>query len=233
MKNPAHPGRIVRSACLEPLGLSITEGARILGVTRQTLTKIANGRSGISAEMAIRLTKAFGSTAETWVRCRRVTILRRPVKPREKSRFNASTCRKICTRVPRELKSCGDSRPRLSAGRSPAVAAIVALQPRWLDSDSSGRARLQPCRQTKVKNTAKTTVKKKKKKKKPAKAATPPDALPAGLHKKQGVWVLSTGQPASITAAQLERLRQSIYREREQSFLGHLGRRKTKKATED
>jgi addiction module HigA family antidote len=68
MKNPAHPGRIVRSACLEPLGLSITEGARILGVTRQTLTKIVNGRSGISAEMAIRLTKAFGSTAETWVR---------------------------------------------------------------------------------------------------------------------------------------------------------------------
>jgi addiction module HigA family antidote len=68
MKNPAHPGRIVRSACLEPLGLSITEGAKILGVTRQTLTKIVNGKSGISAEMAIRLTKAFGSTAELWVR---------------------------------------------------------------------------------------------------------------------------------------------------------------------
>ena len=68
MKNPAHPGRIVRSACLEPLGLSITEGAKILGVTRQTLTKIVNGKSGISAEMAIRLTKAFGSTAEMWVR---------------------------------------------------------------------------------------------------------------------------------------------------------------------
>jgi addiction module HigA family antidote len=68
MKNPAHPGRIVRSACLEPLGLSITDGAKILGVTRQTLTKIVNGRSGISAEMAIRLAKAFGSTAELWVR---------------------------------------------------------------------------------------------------------------------------------------------------------------------
>ena len=68
MKNPAHPGRIVRSACLEPLGLSITEGAKILGVTRQTLTKIVNGKSGISAEMAIRLAKAFGSTAELWVR---------------------------------------------------------------------------------------------------------------------------------------------------------------------
>ena len=68
MKNPAHPGRIVRSACLEPLGLSVTEGAKILAFTRQTLTKIVNGKSGISAEMAIRLAKAFGSTAETWVR---------------------------------------------------------------------------------------------------------------------------------------------------------------------
>ena len=68
MKNPAHPGRIVRSACLEPLGLSVSEGAKVLGVTRQTLTKIIHGRSGISAEMAIRLAKAFGSTADTWVR---------------------------------------------------------------------------------------------------------------------------------------------------------------------
>ena len=68
MKNPAHPGRIVRSACLEPLGLSVTAGAKVLGVTRQTLTKVVNGKSGISAEMAIRLAKAFGSTAETWVR---------------------------------------------------------------------------------------------------------------------------------------------------------------------
>jgi antitoxin HigA-1 len=68
MKNPAHPGRIVRSACLEPLGLSVTDGAKVLGVTRQTLTKIINGKSGISAEMAIRLEKAFGSTAEAWVR---------------------------------------------------------------------------------------------------------------------------------------------------------------------
>ena len=68
MRNPAHPGRIVKSACLEPLGLSFTDGAKVLGVTRQTLTKIINGRSGISAEMAIRLAKAFGSTADTWLR---------------------------------------------------------------------------------------------------------------------------------------------------------------------
>ncbi len=68
MKNPAHPGRIVRSACLEPLGLSITEGARILGVTRQALNNVITGKSGISPVMAIRLTKAFGSTEETWLR---------------------------------------------------------------------------------------------------------------------------------------------------------------------
>jgi addiction module HigA family antidote len=68
MKNPAHSGRIVKSACLEPLGMSITEGAKVLGVTRQTLTKIINGKSGISPEMAIRLSKAFGSAPETWLR---------------------------------------------------------------------------------------------------------------------------------------------------------------------
>ena len=68
MKTPAHPGRIVKSACLEPLGLSVTDGAKVLDVTRQTLTKIVNGKSGISPEMAIRLSKAFGSTPETWLR---------------------------------------------------------------------------------------------------------------------------------------------------------------------
>lgn len=68
MKNPAHPGRIVRHDCLEPLGLSVTEGAKVLGVTRQALNNFINGKSGISPEMAIRLTKAFGSTPETWLR---------------------------------------------------------------------------------------------------------------------------------------------------------------------
>ena len=67
MKDPAHPGRIVRSACLEPPRLSVTAGAKILGVTRQTLNNVINGKSGISPEMAIRLTKAFGSAVETWV----------------------------------------------------------------------------------------------------------------------------------------------------------------------
>ncbi len=68
MKNPVHPGRIVRHDCLEPLGLTVTAGAKVLGVTRQALNNIVNGKSGISPEMAIRLTKAFGSTEETWLR---------------------------------------------------------------------------------------------------------------------------------------------------------------------
>ena len=68
MKSPVHPGRIVRHDCLEPLGLSVAEGAKILGVTRQALNNVVTGKSAISPEMAIRLTKAFGSTEETWLR---------------------------------------------------------------------------------------------------------------------------------------------------------------------
>ena len=68
MKNQPHPGRSIRNACLEPLGLSIAEGAKILGVSRQALNNVIIGKSGISPEMAIRLTKAFGSTEETWLR---------------------------------------------------------------------------------------------------------------------------------------------------------------------
>jgi addiction module HigA family antidote len=68
MKNLPHPGRSIRNACLEPLGLSVTAGAKVLGVTRQALNNVINGKSGISPEMAIRLSKAFGSTPETWLR---------------------------------------------------------------------------------------------------------------------------------------------------------------------
>ena len=67
MKNPMHPGQVVRHACLEPLGLSVTAGAKVLGVTRG-FEQLVNGKSGISPEMAIRLAKAFGSTPETWLR---------------------------------------------------------------------------------------------------------------------------------------------------------------------
>jgi addiction module HigA family antidote len=68
MKNPVHPGCIVRHDCLEPLALTVTEAAKVLGVTRQTLNNVVHGKSGISPEMAIRLSKAFGSTPETWLR---------------------------------------------------------------------------------------------------------------------------------------------------------------------
>jgi antitoxin HigA-1 len=67
MKNPPHPGLTVRHDCLEPLGLTVTEGAKVLGVTRQALNNLINGKSGISPEMAVRLAKAFGSSAETWL----------------------------------------------------------------------------------------------------------------------------------------------------------------------
>ena len=65
MANPCHPGEIVKYECLEPLGLSITESAKGLGVTRQALSDVINERAGISLDMAIRLSKAFGSTPET------------------------------------------------------------------------------------------------------------------------------------------------------------------------
>lgn len=67
MKNPPHPGLSVRHDCLEPLGLSVTGGANALGVTRQALNNLVNGKNGISPEMAIRLDKAFGGGAEVWL----------------------------------------------------------------------------------------------------------------------------------------------------------------------
>ncbi|GBE11368.1 putative HTH-type transcriptional regulator YbaQ [bacterium BMS3Bbin12] len=67
MQNPPHPGLSVRHDCLEPLGLSVTKAAQVLGVSRQALNNLVNGRAGISPEMAIRLDKAFGGTAEGWL----------------------------------------------------------------------------------------------------------------------------------------------------------------------
>ena len=68
MKNPAHPGRIVREDCLVELGLTVGEAARTLGISRQSLDKIINGRGSITPDMAIRFEKIFGSSAETWLR---------------------------------------------------------------------------------------------------------------------------------------------------------------------
>ena len=67
MQNPPHPGEIVKYECLEPLGLTVTRAAQGLGVTRQALSDVVNERAGVSVEMAFRLSKAFGSTPETWL----------------------------------------------------------------------------------------------------------------------------------------------------------------------
>jgi addiction module HigA family antidote len=67
MKEPPHPGLSVRYDCLEPLGLTVTDGAKVLGVSRQALNSVVNGKAGISPEMAIRLDKAFGGTADAWL----------------------------------------------------------------------------------------------------------------------------------------------------------------------
>ncbi len=68
MKNPPHPGRSIKDACLDPLGLTVTEGARVLAVARHTLSRLINAQAGISPDMAIRLEKAFGSSADVWLR---------------------------------------------------------------------------------------------------------------------------------------------------------------------
>lgn len=68
MKVPPHPGRLIQNVCLVPLKLSVTAAARALGVARPTLSNVLNGKSAVSPEMAIRLEKAFGSTADAWLR---------------------------------------------------------------------------------------------------------------------------------------------------------------------
>lgn len=68
MKNPPHPGHSIKDACLEPLGLSVTDAAEVLGIARHTLSRLLNGHAGISPEMAIRLEKAGWSNADHWLR---------------------------------------------------------------------------------------------------------------------------------------------------------------------
>jgi len=67
MHNPPHPGEVLRDLCLDPLGLRVTRAAEALGVSRKALSAILNGRAGISPEMALRLSKAFGTTPESWL----------------------------------------------------------------------------------------------------------------------------------------------------------------------
>ena len=67
MHDPPHPGEVLRTLCLDPLGVTVTEAARALGVSRKTLSSILNGRAGISPEMAVRLSLAFDTSAESWL----------------------------------------------------------------------------------------------------------------------------------------------------------------------
>lgn len=67
MHNPPHPGEIIKSLCLEPLGVSVTEAAKALGISRKTLSAIINGRASITPEMAVRLSIAFDTSSESWL----------------------------------------------------------------------------------------------------------------------------------------------------------------------
>lgn len=67
MHNPPHPGEVLKALCLEPLGVSVTDAAKALGVSRKTLSSVLNGRAGISPEMAVRLSIAFDTSAESWL----------------------------------------------------------------------------------------------------------------------------------------------------------------------
>jgi antitoxin HigA-1 len=84
MKNPPHPGQSVRADCIEPLGLTVTEAAKALGVPRQALNNLIHGQAAISPEMAIRLDKAFGGGADTWLRLRAAYDLAQAEKKADK-----------------------------------------------------------------------------------------------------------------------------------------------------
>jgi addiction module HigA family antidote len=84
MKNPAHPGQIIRHDCLEPLSLTVTAAAKALGVSRQALNNVVNGRAGVTPEMAIRLEKAFGGAADAWLRMQMNYDLAQALKSEDK-----------------------------------------------------------------------------------------------------------------------------------------------------
>jgi len=91
MKSPVHPGKIIRHDCLVPLGLTVTAAAKVLRVSRQALNNLLNGKAGVTPEMAIRLEKAFGGTADTWLRMQMNYDLARAMKAENKikvTRYN-------------------------------------------------------------------------------------------------------------------------------------------------
>ncbi len=86
MKNPPHPGRSIKDGCLDPLGLSVTDGARFLGVARHTLSRVIHGHAAISPDMAIRLEKMGWSTADAWLRMQAAYDLAQARKNQDKIR---------------------------------------------------------------------------------------------------------------------------------------------------
>ena len=107
MRNPPHPGEVVRWECLEPLGLTVTRAAKGLGVTRQALSDLVNGKAGVSVEMSLRLSQAFGSTPETWLGMQTPTTSGGPGSAGRNSRSSGSAHRRRPSRQPR-----GMPRPR-------------------------------------------------------------------------------------------------------------------------
>ena len=95
LHNPPHPGRSIRRDCLEALGLTVTDGAKILGITRHMLSRILNGQAGISPEMAVRLEKAFGGTAQSWLALQQLYDLAQVERGKIKVRPASSVLKKV------------------------------------------------------------------------------------------------------------------------------------------
>lgn len=91
MKNPPHPGEIIRDLWITPMGLTVTETASGLGVARKTLSQLLNGRAGISAEMAVRLSKAFGRSPESWLQLQALYDLAQIFKQTDKIKIRPLT----------------------------------------------------------------------------------------------------------------------------------------------
>ena len=113
MARPAHPGQFVRMEVIEPLGLSVTEAARVLGVSRPALSALLNGRAALSSDMALRIEKAFGPKMDTLLRMQTAYEIAE-ARDRETSRLNA-TCRRSAPRRRRSLSEDGPSRDVVSS----------------------------------------------------------------------------------------------------------------------
>ena len=100
MKNPSHPGQIIRQECLEAFGLSVAEAAGALGVTRQALNNVVSGKSGITPEMAVRLSKAVGNDPDFWLRLQRQYDVAQVLK--EAKRIEVVPFRKLAREKARE-----------------------------------------------------------------------------------------------------------------------------------